>query len=244
MSNARVLLAQIEALTIDPPGARLRFVDRLARQNGWDTAYAARVLAEYRRFIALAATAPHPVTPSDEVDQAWHLHLAYTRSYWDDLCGDLLGRPLHHGPTAGGDAEAARYQQQYATTLEAYRAAFGEAAPADIWPPVDRRFASRFVRVDRMRHWLLPKRPSLAVVAMPLLAGCVVLAAAKAEDGESSSTIIIIIGVILLLAIISLVNDKRKRADSKRDSGCGGGGCGSSDNSGDSGCGGGGCGGD
>lgn len=243
MNDALTLLARINALAIDPPGARLCFVDRLARENGWDAAYAMRVLTEYRRFIVLAATTLHPVTPSDEVDQAWHLHLTYTRSYWDDLCGELLGRPLHHGPNTGGDAEARRYRWQYAATLEAYRAAFSEPAPADIWPPVDRRFASRFVRVDRTRHWLLAKRPALATASMPLIAGCAVLAAAKAEDGDFSIMTIIII-VILLLSAIAFVNDRRRRADSKRDGGCGGGGCGSSDNSGDSGCGGGGCGGD
>ncbi len=45
---------------------------------------------EYRRFAFLAATAGHPVTPSDAVDQAWHLHLTYSRDYWDRFC-PLLG---------------------------------------------------------------------------------------------------------------------------------------------------------
>ncbi|MEK6230809.1 MAG: hypothetical protein N2A42_03075 [Luteolibacter sp.] len=35
-------------------------------------------MTEYKRFVALAMLAGHPVTPSEEVDQAWHLHLVYT----------------------------------------------------------------------------------------------------------------------------------------------------------------------
>lgn len=143
----RALLIRIEALAIDPPGARLTFVDRLARDNGWSHPHATAVDREYRRFLFLAATAREPVTPSDAVDQAWHLHLAYSRSYWDDLCSGILGRPLHHGPTAGGPVEDDRYAAQYAATLDRYAATFGEHAPSSIWPPVDQRFADRFVRV-------------------------------------------------------------------------------------------------
>lgn len=102
------LLGRLEAMRIEPEGADRTFVSRLAEENGWTPAYAERVLNEYRRFLFLAVTAGHAVTPSDEVDQAWHLHLAYSRHYWGELCPQILGRPLHHGPTAGGRAEAAR----------------------------------------------------------------------------------------------------------------------------------------
>ena len=59
---------------------------RLASENGWSREYAVRVMQEYRRFAFLAVAAGHPVSPSDAVDQAWHLHLVYTRSYWDEFC--------------------------------------------------------------------------------------------------------------------------------------------------------------
>lgn len=51
----------------------------------------------------LAVRANHPVTPSDEVDQAWHLHLTYSRSYWDEFCGAVLEEVVHHDPTRGRD---------------------------------------------------------------------------------------------------------------------------------------------
>ncbi|HVK02716.1 MAG TPA: hypothetical protein VM490_04545, partial [Armatimonadaceae bacterium] len=128
------LWKRISDFTFDVPDAPLSFSRRLARENGWSPAYTRRVLDEYRRFLFLATVAAHPVTPSDAVDGAWHLHLLYTQSYWEDLCRDTLGRPLHHGPTKGGASEDVRFEDQYARTLAAYRQWFGQAPPADIWP--------------------------------------------------------------------------------------------------------------
>jgi hypothetical protein len=127
----------LQHYSVGPEDAAPDFIARLARENGWSRAQAVRVFDEYRRFAFLAATAGHPVTPSDAVDQAWHLHLTYSRDYWERFC-PLLGRPLHHGPTMGGAAEEARFFAQYADTLRAYEAAFGPP-PADLWPPAARR---------------------------------------------------------------------------------------------------------
>jgi hypothetical protein len=122
---------------IGPSDAALSFPRRLARENGWSLAHAERVIAEYKRFCFLAITAGHVVTPSDAVDQAWHLHLAYSRDYWDRFCPDILGQKLHHGPTTGGTAQLHRHAEQYARTLQSYEAVFGPA-PADIWPDARR----------------------------------------------------------------------------------------------------------
>ncbi len=159
MSAPTDLYARLLAFPIDEGTPALSFERRLARENGWDTEFARRVVLEYRRFVSLAMTAGHEVTPSDQVDQAWHLHLTYSRSYWERMCGELLGRPLHHGPTRGGAAEAARFDQQYERTLASYRAAFGAEPPADIWPPTATRFGAdlHFVRVNTARNWVVPK---------------------------------------------------------------------------------------
>ena len=138
----------IEGYAIGPPDAALSFTQRLARENRWSQEFAARVIDEYKRFCFLAVTAGHEVTPSDAVDQAWHLHLTYSRDYWERFCPEVLGAPLHHGPTAGGSAERERYFEQYAQTLRSYERAFGPP-PADIWPDARRRFGRdpRAVRV-------------------------------------------------------------------------------------------------
>jgi hypothetical protein len=125
---------------VGPPDASLSFVDRLARENRWSVAYAERVMNEYKRFCFLAIVAGHEVTPSDAVDQAWHLHLTYSRDYWGRFCPDVLGAKLHHGPTAGGQVERTRYYDQYAATLKSYEVHFDEPSPPDIWPDAKRRF--------------------------------------------------------------------------------------------------------
>ena len=102
LSESKLLWQRIEAFSPDDPTARLTFTRRLARENGWSLGYAVRVVDQYKRFMFLTVAAGHAVTPSEDVDQAWHLHLAYTRSYWNDFCGEVLRCPVHHGPTRGG----------------------------------------------------------------------------------------------------------------------------------------------
>lgn len=158
------LWERIVAHRLDDSSARLTFTARLARENGWTIGHALRVVHEYRRFIFLARTAAHQVTPSEEVDQAWHLHLVYTRDYWDILCHDVLGGPLHHGPTRGGAHECDRFDDQYRRTLSTYAEVFDETPPADIWPPAERRFGIdlEWRRVNLSRHWVIPKPIGLA----------------------------------------------------------------------------------
>ena len=178
--TSSALYQQILAFRIDDGTPELPFEARLARENGWSRVYTQRVIVEYKRFVYLAMTAGHIVTPSEEVDQAWHMHLTYTRSYWERLCRDLLGRPLHHSPTQGGVEELRKYRALYEQTLASYRAVFKEAPPADIWLPVDVRFGNeRFVRINRAAYWVLPKVPirrvfsaAAAVVGVLLVAGC------------------------------------------------------------------------
>ena len=154
------LLARIQAHPLDKPGADWPFSERLAQENGWPHGFALRVIDEYRRFVYLACVADEEVTPSNEVDQAWHLHLAYTRDYWGEFCPNVLGRPLHHGPTQGGSAESDRYEANYARTLELYKRTFQERPPSDIWPPASIRFdyAHSNVRVNTRLFAIAPKQ--------------------------------------------------------------------------------------
>lgn len=171
---------RLSAYTIGPPDADLTFAARLARENRWSVAYAQRVIDEYRRFCWLAVMAGHEVTPSDAVDQAWHLHLTYSRDYWERFCPEVLGTPLHHGPTAGGDAERSRYYDQYARTLKAYEEHFGMPPPGDIWAPAARRFGvdPLSYRVNPRDVLVLDRKQAYAAIAiagMLLMAGALVL---------------------------------------------------------------------
>ena len=120
---------RLDAYNFDDPEHQLSFTDRLSRENAWPTDFAARVIDEYKRFCWLAVHADHPVTPSDEVDQVWHLHLTYSRDYWERFCPDILGQPLHHGPTKGGRDEAEKYHLWYGKTLLTYSENFDRPPP-------------------------------------------------------------------------------------------------------------------
>ena len=167
------LWQRIAAHRIGPADASLTFAARLARENRWSLADAENVIEEYRRFCYLAMTAGHEVTPSDAVDQAWHLHLTYSRDYWEVFCPRVLGKPLHHGPTSGGPVEAGRYYRQYCDTLVAYEHTFDEPPPLAVWPSAAKRFkvASRGVRVNLSDAIVLSRRVALAVGLLVAIAG-------------------------------------------------------------------------
>lgn len=163
---------------VGPADAALSFEARLARENGWSADHAEAVMDEYRRFLFLAMTAGHMAVPSEAVDQAWHLHLTYSRDYWDRLCGEVLKAPLHHGPTAGGAEEGQRHFTFYAETLASYERLFGEIPPEKIWPSAWQRFHvdPRARRVSLADAWVVPKRvvrlgaAAVAVIALAAVA--------------------------------------------------------------------------
>jgi hypothetical protein len=246
------------------------FSARLMRQNGWPAGFAERAIEEYRKFCFLAVHAGHSVTPSEEVDQVWHLHLLYSRHYWDALCRDTLEMSLDHGPTEGGAAEGRKYRAWYRDTLASYRRYFGEP-PNDLWPAADERFDERneFVRINR-RDVVTLDRALLRRGAVASLLGGGVLAMAQAlaqVNGAAAPRpfggiwlVLVVVLVIALLAAARRGDRSRGRARKRRtrDAGAGGvaagggdcgpssnGSCdgGSADGGGSSGCGGGGCGG-
>ncbi len=210
----------------------LTFAARLARENGWSSAFSERVLEEYKRFVFLAMTAGHPVTPSDQVDQAWHLHLTYTRAYWDRLCGQVLGRPLHHNPTVGGAAEDAKFEDWYERTKSAYRAAFAQEPPADIWPDNDARFDHDAFcrRVNTLDNLVVPKdrvrsvagAAGMLAAASLAMAGCGTVMAATGGGTAGLVALFVVIGAIALYVVIKALRAISRSASSggSSDSGC------------------------
>ncbi len=151
------------------------FVAKLAAEQGWSTAEAAAAIEEYRRYCFLAASGDSTVTPSVAVDQVWHLHLTYSRDYWNTYCPQVLGLSLHHAPSRGGTDQLRLYQQQYAETLAAYEEHFG-TPPARWWPSTVRQFhrSARWRWIDQSRYWLLP-RPRWPGWRIPLATGLLAL---------------------------------------------------------------------
>jgi hypothetical protein len=148
----------VSTYEIDDDTSSLTFSDRLARENGWTKEFTLRAIEEYKKFMFLICTVDHPLTPSDEVDQVWHLHLLYTQSYWKEFCAVILKKEIHHGPTRGGVKESDKFTDWYSKTLLRYTEKFAYDPPADIWPPSERRFRQAdFKRVDVLRSWVIKK---------------------------------------------------------------------------------------
>jgi hypothetical protein len=149
----------IAAYDFDPNGAEITFAARLARENGWPPAYAEAAIAEYRRFLYLAQKADHMVVPSDEVDQAWHLHLLYSARYRDDFCARVLGKSFDHAPATGGMADADHHRRMYAKTLASYEAVFGARPPPAVWPDTAKRFryGRAYRRVNMADYVVIPR---------------------------------------------------------------------------------------
>ena len=107
--------------------------DRLAKECGWSKGFALAVFQEYKRFIFMAAFSGHSVTPSYEIDQAWHIHLIYTRSYWKEMCEGILGKNIHHNPGNGEKGDDSNFKEAYRRTKETYKELYNREAPAEIW---------------------------------------------------------------------------------------------------------------
>jgi hypothetical protein len=212
-------------LNFDAADAAFPFSARLARDNCWSRSFAEQAIEEYRKFCFLAAHAGHPVTPSDEVDQVWHLHLTYSQHYWDTLCRDTLERPLHHGPTEGGSAEDHKFHEWYEATLASYRRFFGEP-PNELWPAARERFHERndFVRINR-RDVVTLNRKTLVRGALASLVGSGVLvgahAVAQTEDSSQifSEYTIFVLGIALIVTLLignAVKNRRRKLSNASR----------------------------
>ncbi len=247
------LWQRLQDFELDGEGDEFPFSHRLARENAWSREQARNVIEEYKKFIYLLCVSSSPLTPSEPVDQAWHLHLVYTRSYWIDFCVGVLRRQIHHEPTRGGAAQAHLFVDQYAATCSRYEQEFGCAPPAEFWPPVSERFAAApsLQWIDRRRHWIVPKPTRLgriiwcgAAVPIVFLANC---AGLEAEDqtsvsGGSSFAPILVFAVVAALGWFISRGLRRARKDEADtdssnsgtwwnlgcggDGGCGGGGCG------------------
>lgn len=198
-AQERELWNKLVAFEIDDPEVDFKFSARLARENGWNIPYSLRVIEEYKKFIFLCCVTKHGVTPSDTVDQAWHLHLTFTRSYWTELCKNTLGQQVHHNPTKGGKQEANKFDGFYTSTHQLYKDKFGHKPPADIWQDNHTRFSDiNFQRVNLTRYWLV-KKPN--ITAYPIVMLIAVTACFILIQAVNSLISFIVIGIFVVLTV-------------------------------------------
>lgn len=214
------LWQNIRCFELDDPKVTFKFSDRLARDNGWSISYTHRVIHEYKKFIFLCCITKEGVTPSDAVDQAWHLHLTFTKSYWIDLCQNTLQRQIHHNPTKGGGNEAAKFNGFYTSSHQLYTDKFGMAPPADIWPDNETRFSdTNFKRININRNWIIPK-PSISVKSITY-AMLVIVSTISIQASAAMIFPIVIMGIIAIAALTT--NPDKEKERKNNGSGCGGG---------------------
>ncbi len=212
---------RIQAHPFEATAQGTDFTRRLAHEQGWSVEHARRAVEEYRRYCFLSCASATPLTPSETVDQVWHLHLIHSRDYWERFCGEVLARPLHHAPTRGGATEVARHREQYAHTLALYEDYFGPI-PRDLWPTVTQLFAPqpRAEKVDRKRYWVIrkpsaPTRQQLAAMLV-LLAASLGASQAFALDANpfnwnGGDFLTLFMALIVVAAVASSVLRKRAR---------------------------------
>lgn len=169
---------RISEFPLDDAYAENKFSDRLAAEQDWSRGYTENVIEEYLKFIFLCCISPKGASPSKAVDEAWHLHLTYTKSYWTDLCKNTLGREIHHHPSKGGRAETHKHTDWYNETLALYKSVFGYEAPTDIWPrPGHSRISEPTVKVPVIRFAI-----SMGIFLLPFLFIYVVYAVISPYD--------------------------------------------------------------
>ncbi|MBC8111343.1 MAG: hypothetical protein H7Y04_09820 [Verrucomicrobia bacterium] len=225
-TDEKNLWQKIENFQFNDLQVRLSFADRLARENGWSEIYTAKVMEEYKKFMFLCCITETGVTPSDPVDQAWHLHLTFTKSYWIDFCRNTLGKEIHHNPTKGGRGEAEKFNTFYTDTHKLYQEKFGVEPPANIWHDNQTRFTDiDFQGVNLKKFWLIKKTiytfDKVAFLGILLLSGLFFIQA-SGNPLVIFGILAVFIGVIIILIKYdSKINENKNNSDSGVASGCG-----------------------
>ncbi|WP_118952187.1 glycine-rich domain-containing protein [Taibaiella helva] len=230
------LWQKISAFRFDERGASFPFSRKLARENGWTYAFSKEAIEEYRKFIFLCCISPHGASPSEVIDEVWHLHLLYTQNYWQAFCRDTLGQDIHHHPSNGGPEESKKHEQWQTDTLTLYHRTFGYEAPELFWSAKPGSPPSRSSKWrDALKRFSFF---SLFFLPYLFLTGC---------NGDSLDFNPLPLIIFIIVGILSdHISKKHKASDKKGDnssgeyssSGCGSS-CGSSCSSGCGGCGGG-----
>lgn len=228
------LWARIQEFSLDAPGIDFPFSKKLAKEESWSLDFTRKAIEEYKKFIYLCCILPNGASPSRIVDKVWHMHLIYTRNYWEEFCPHILRRPLHHHPSKGGAAEKEKHQRWFEDTLTSYRKVFQQEAPEEIWKELKEKSKTQFW-IKKIIYFAL---------------GFVLLMLFSCTEGKKFTGLLVtgvVFAIIFILGtVVSILGDReisdpnKKNNQNNDGSGCSGSSC-----SGGGGCGGGcgGCGG-
>lgn len=120
--NIMPTLSDVDAYEV--PGM---LIPRLVKNHGYSEEYAAGLVKEAKRMLYLSASQKAFVSPSVQIDDAWHEMLLFTR--WYQKYADYIGAFIHHDPTPGKPDGGKAYER----TRNLYKDAFNEEADRAYW---------------------------------------------------------------------------------------------------------------
>lgn len=121
-TKALPTLAQVDAYPLPD-----MLVPRVAKEHDYSLADAANLVKEAKRMLYLSIASNQAISPSVEIDDAWHEMLMFTRFYRE--FGDFIGGFIHHDPTPGPPDGGRLYEK----TKENYAKYFGEKPNSRYW---------------------------------------------------------------------------------------------------------------
>lgn len=116
-----------------------QFTNILMSEQLIDINTANKWILEYRKFLVMAYLTDNMISPSEQVDQVWHLHMTYTQHY-RATCKTLVEHDFKHSPSEGGQSEGQKFENIYGDTLSFYKSVFTIDAPVDVWESTQQRF--------------------------------------------------------------------------------------------------------
>lgn len=101
---------------------------KLVKQYNWRHEHVIAVIKMYKNFLFLNVKygKKYNLTPSEEIDEIWHLHILDTKNYRRD-CEMIFGKYFDHNPMSfDGDVKAnfAEMSQSFNKMVELYRKEF------------------------------------------------------------------------------------------------------------------------
>lgn len=102
-------------------------IPRVAKEHGYSKNDAANLVKEAKRMLYLSIISDQAVSPSLQVDDAWHEMLMFTRFYQE--FADFIGGFIHHDPTPGPPDGGRLYEK----TKQNYEVFFKERPNPRYW---------------------------------------------------------------------------------------------------------------
>ena len=129
IQNRALPFRSVRDVMVEPPRTMTCFEHCLRHEGDWTDESATRITLEYRKFLYLKIVEGGVLTPSEVVDQAWHLHRCFPEAY-RRFCAEVAGQDIPHQrgiPKAQADSS-------YARLLAAYVREFDQTPSVEIWP--------------------------------------------------------------------------------------------------------------